>query len=265
MQQVRTGVYIDGLNFYHGALKGTLHKWVDLDRLIRHIVPVDDVAHIRYFTALVNSRTSDPRIQSRHATYLRAVATLPTVSVHLGRFTTRVKTRVLADAYEPHTELFNPHFRPSAVFSLMWHDKVRRRTDATTRVRVVIEEEKGSDVNLGAFLVNDAARQSMKQALVISNDSDLTDAIKLAQGFGIPVGVLNPHANPTSKHLRAAASFELPFRPTILKRSQFPDTVVDSVGREIHKPREWREIQKPGLAAGPRAHLPKCVSGMSSK
>ena len=261
MHELKTGVYIDGLNFYYGALRDTNEKWVDLHRFAQLLVPRDRLVHIRYFTAIVNTRPHDQRVPIRQSTYLRAISTLPLVSIHQGRFISRVKTRVLADAFEPHSELFTPHFRPASIFSLMWHDKVRRRTDSSTRARVIIDEEKGSDVNIGAFLVNDAARRSIDKAIVVSNDSDLTEAIRLARGFDISVGILNPHSSPTSKHLRSAASFEIPFRESVLRRVQLPNTVIDSLGREIHKPREWRQTQRPGQQTGPRTHQPKRMSG----
>ena len=49
----RTAVYIDGFNLYYGALKGTSHKWLDLDRYFRLLRPNDDLQCIRYFTAMV--------------------------------------------------------------------------------------------------------------------------------------------------------------------------------------------------------------------
>ncbi len=45
----------------------------------------------------------------------------------------------------------------------MWRDKVRRRTDGVTRARVMIEEEKGSDVNLGVHLVNGCSSWTHQQ------------------------------------------------------------------------------------------------------
>lgn len=240
MPEHRTGVYIDGLNFYYGALKGSPHKWLNLDEFAARLFPRDQIARIRYFTAVVNSRPNDPGIPVRHSTYLRALRTLPTTSIHLGRFASRVRARVLADEFEHHTNLFTPHFRPRPLFSMMWNDKVRRRNGAGTLARVVIEEEKGSDVNLGVHLVNDAARGRIDKALVISNDSDLAEALELTKEYGVSVGLLNPHASSTSKHLREASSFVMPFRRESLALAQFPDTVTDHRGREIHKPKEWR-------------------------
>ena len=240
MVQSQTGVYVDGLNFYYGALKTGQQKWLDLESFARLLLPHDDITIIRYFTATVNARPADPRVPIRQQTYLRALATLPLVSIHKGRFTTRVRSKVLADQYESHLELFVPHFRPRFIYKAMWNDKVRRRSDFATRARVVIEEEKGSDVNLGVHLVSDSARGIIDKAVVISNDSDLTDGITLARNFGVDVGILNPHKSRTSKHLKAVASFEIPFRIESLAKCQFPVTLSDKLGREIHQPREWR-------------------------
>ena len=55
-----TIVYIDGFNFYYGAVKGTPYKWLDLDRLCRLILPRGNIVKIRYFTARISARTGDP-------------------------------------------------------------------------------------------------------------------------------------------------------------------------------------------------------------
>jgi len=237
---VRAAFYIDGLNLYYGALRGSTHKWLDLESLCRRLLPHDDIVAIKYFTALVRPRLDDPQVTSRQETYLRAVATLPRVFVHRGRFTSRVKSKVLADSVvDPH-DLFDPHFRPRGLFGLMWRDKVGRRADGFTRARVVIEEEKGTDVNLAVHLVHDAARRLVDKAVVVSNDSDLAEAISLAKSFGVSVGLVNPHPQPTSRHLLDVAHFVIPFRREILSSSHLPLTLRDSKGREIHAPKTWR-------------------------
>lgn len=240
MEVLRLGFYVDGLNFYYGALRGGPNKWLDLQLYAQFLFPHDELVVVHYFTARVKARANDPRGPMRQEMYLRALSTRKKVIVHHGRFTSRVKSRVLADASTPPRQLFIPHFRPGRVFDVMWQDKVRRRTDGVSRARVVIEEEKGSDVNLGVHLVNDAARGRIDKAIIVSNDSDLAEALQVAREFGCKVGLLNPHSSPTSKHLRAAADFEVPFRKEFLARCQFPSVVVDSSGRELHKPREWR-------------------------
>lgn len=51
-----TIVYIDGFNLYYGAVKGTRYKWLDLEALCRRLLPKDNIAQIRYFTAQVSAR-----------------------------------------------------------------------------------------------------------------------------------------------------------------------------------------------------------------
>jgi len=256
-----TGVYIDGLNLYYGALRNSDYKWLDLEKLAHLLVPQDQIGIIRYFTARVNARPNDLQLPVRQDAYLRALSTCSLVSIHKGRFVSAVKSKALADRKIGHQDLFTPHFRPQAIYKLMWGDQVRRRTDGTTKAKVLIDEEKGSDVNLGVHLVNDAARGLLTKALVISNDSDLTEAITLSRNFGILVGIVNPHRTPTSRHLRKAANFEIRLRHETLSRCQLLPTVFDSRGREIHKPHDWAQTQRPVLSDGPRAHLPKQVGG----
>ena len=50
----RTIVYIDGFNFYYGAVKGTPHKWLDLDRYFRVLRPDADLQEIKYFHSLIS-------------------------------------------------------------------------------------------------------------------------------------------------------------------------------------------------------------------
>lgn len=235
-----TGIYIDGLNLYYGALRGTTHKWLNLEKFAKTLLPKDQIKIIRYFTARINTRPGDPQAPARQDTYIRALATTPVIQVHQGRFTSKIQPKVLADHKFHPTKIFSPHFRPRSLYLMMWNDKVRRRVDDTTRARVIIDEEKGSDVSLGAHLLNDSARGFIDKAIVISNDSDLAEAIVLAKAFDVPVGIVNPHKKVTSRQLKEVSTFEIHLRHEILPRCQFPMTIHDGKGREIHKPNMWR-------------------------
>jgi hypothetical protein len=68
-----TNVYIDGFNLYYGCLKGTPHKWLDLDALCRRLLPKHRIGRIRYFTAIVSARPNDPSGPDRQRIYLRAL------------------------------------------------------------------------------------------------------------------------------------------------------------------------------------------------
>ena len=83
-----TNVYIDGFNLYYGALKRTHFRWLDLEALCQNLLPNDSIHRIRYFTAKVTARPDDVQAPQRQQTYLRALETLPLVSIHFGHFLT---------------------------------------------------------------------------------------------------------------------------------------------------------------------------------
>ena len=94
---VRTRVYVDGFNLYYGALKGTPCKWLDPVRLAAHLLPRDyAIDRLRYFTARVLGKL-DPQAPARQQNYLKALATLPQVDIHYGRFLAKTAWRPLAN------------------------------------------------------------------------------------------------------------------------------------------------------------------------
>jgi hypothetical protein len=208
---VITNVYVDGFNLYYGCLKGTSHKWLDLDVLCRTLLPNNELQRIRYFTARVKVR-DDPLAPVRQDLYLRALSTLPHVSTHLGHFLV-TKTRMALATPPP----------------------AGPRT-----VEVLKTEEKGSDVNLATYLLTDAFRGDCQTAVVITNDSDLAEPIRvISQELSIPVGLINPHPRQASRALlRQGPAFVKSIRPSVLARSQFPAEIVVR-GRTIHRPQGW--------------------------
>ncbi len=204
-----TIVYIDGFNFYYGAVKGTAHKWVDLEAVCRRLLPRDDMAKIRYFTARVTERPDDPQRPVRQAAYLRAMATNPLIKIHYGHFVTR-PTRL---------PLENP-------------------TGPEQVVTVLRTEEKGSDVNLASHLLADAFTGRCTTAVVITNDSDLAEPVRMVRvECGIPVGVINPHRS-RKRSRRLEGTFFKQFRRKILAECQLPTTLHDRNG-VIRKPKNW--------------------------
>lgn len=91
---MRVNGYVDGFNLYHRALRdgrapdGSTYKWLDLEKLAAHVLgnPTYVINRIRYFTARVRALPSDPQAPLRQQMYLRALATLPSVTVHFGFF-----------------------------------------------------------------------------------------------------------------------------------------------------------------------------------
>jgi hypothetical protein len=44
----RSIIYIDGFNFYYGAIKGGPHKWLNLDSLFTRLRQADQIQRIYY-------------------------------------------------------------------------------------------------------------------------------------------------------------------------------------------------------------------------
>ncbi len=54
----RAIVYVDGFNLFYGVLKGSSHKWLNLERFFCRLRQDDDVQKIRYFTAEVKQTST---------------------------------------------------------------------------------------------------------------------------------------------------------------------------------------------------------------
>jgi NYN domain len=208
----RTNVYVDGFNLFNGALKGSAYKWLDLETLAHRLLPKDNIRRVRYFTARVSARPDDLQLPARQDAYLRALATRPTVSIHLGVF---YVSRARAYLARP------PAFGPKTV-------------------EIIKTEEKGSDVALATYyLMLDACRGDCETAVVVTNDSDLREPLRLARDeLGLTTGVINPHA--ARRRSRALpATFFKQLRPGVLAASQLPAEIIDQRGHRIVRPASW--------------------------
>lgn len=204
-------VYVDGFNFYYGAVKDTAFKWLDYRALATSLLRGHHITHVKYFTARVQDRADDPGLSQRQDAYIRALQSHSAVDVHYGQFRQRRKTRPLAD-------------------------KLKR--GIVEFVAVIDTEEKGSDVSLGAHLVWDACHQEMDVALVMSNDSDLQTPVEMAERAGITVVTVNPHErHKQQRHLLSSGKRTLNRR--LLGQCQLPNPVYGIQGERILKPSEW--------------------------
>jgi len=204
----QTNIYVDGFNLYYGCLKDTSHRWLDLWALSKRLFPKDRIHRIRYCTAIVDAR-DDPQQPQRQQTYIRALETIPALTVHYGSFRTDVRSLMLV--------------KPPKIGSKL--------------AKVWKTEEKGSDVNLASYLLMDTFKNECDTAVVISNDADLKKPIEIAMQEGVKVGVVNPHpAHKRSRDLKS--TFFKQIRESAIRQRQFPATMQDSRGT-IHKPASW--------------------------
>lgn len=208
MPPLRTYVYIDGFNLYYGLLKKTSFKWVNLDSLCRLYLDSskNQIIKIKYFIALVKSRINDPDQHIRQQTYLRALKTIPHIEIIKGHFLSHVVNMPLADG--------------------------------SGYVDVIKTEEKKSDVNIAVHMMHDAYENNYDLAVLISNDSDLSEPIRIISNeMGKKVGILNPQET-NSHDLGKNAIFQKKMRPGALANCQFPENLQDNAGK-FHKPKKW--------------------------
>ncbi|WP_420629088.1 NYN domain-containing protein [Candidatus Leptofilum sp.] len=200
-------VYVDGFNLYYGALKNTPYRWLNIRKLCQIMLPRDQISQIKYFTALVNPRPTDPNQLTRQQTYLRALQTIPSLEIIFGHFLTH--------------EIMMPLAPPKSGY-----------------VKVIKTEEKGSDVNLALHLLSDGYKNAYDVAVVVSNDSDLLLPIQFVKKeLGKKIGLLNPQKHP-SKVLIANVDFVKNIRKGVLSKSLFPKRLSDSRG-SFMKPATW--------------------------
>jgi uncharacterized LabA/DUF88 family protein len=201
---------VDGFNFYYGAVRNTPYKWLDFKRLFTLLLkPHNEICKIKYFTALVRSTPDDPNKTMRQQTFIRAL-----------------------EAYIPEIEVFYGHF-----LSHPTRAPLANPTGTQRYAEVIRTEEKGSDVNLAVHVLNDAWLDLYDCAVVVSNDSDLAEPLRLVKMQNKKmIGVITPHKNPQSRQLIKYADFVGRIREGVLRASQLPDSIPNTT---IHKPRSW--------------------------
>jgi hypothetical protein len=107
-------------------------------------------------------------------------------------------------------------------------------------VEVHDTEEKGSDVNLAAFLLHDGWQGKYDTALVLSQDTDLCEPMRMvSRDLGKPVGLVVLDGSQPNGRLRAVSSFVRHLTPGRLAAAQFADPTPDRSGRLVHKPVTW--------------------------
>lgn len=207
---MRVRVYVDGFNLYYRLLKRSRYKWTNLSLLASKLVfPSDSIESIRYFTADVTVRAGDPGAPSRQQDYFRALKTLPELSIHKGKFLAKEINRPLVGS----------------------EDKI---------VRVHDTEEKGSDVNLASHLLMDGFNDSYEVALVMSQDTDLIQPMRMVvEDLNKILVVAWFESGQPGKQLRSIASAVRHVSPKMLLSSQFPNPVVGRGGVKIYRPKEW--------------------------
>jgi uncharacterized LabA/DUF88 family protein len=232
-------VYVDGFNFYYGCFKDRNDKsyaalqslkWVDIRKLSETLRPGDAIKRIHYCTARVDPTPRDPDQPVRQEMYLNALKTTQGLKLHFGTFKSRPKWGMVIGP-------------PTIVKQIGPNPQL---------AQIMTSEEKGSDVNIATHLLHDAFTGDCEAALVITNDSDLVEAIRTARvSAGIEVHLVSPGKSVTST-LRKAATSAMTLDSAVTDQSgkyltksqllsvcQFPSPIVLPDGRALRKPRSW--------------------------
>lgn len=197
-------------------------KWLNVGLLGAQLLSsANNIVKTRYFTANVSGRL-DANAPARQNAYLAALKTSNNLEIHYGNFLVKPKWAGLVQPdLNPTIPNVKPPFQP-------WPDVVR----------IWKTEEKGSDVNLAVHLLNDAFLNAFDVAAVITNDTDLTEALRIVRGMGKVIGLLTPVAKPATS-LVNTSSFCHHIRDQHLAACQFPDPVRLPSGRAVAKPTSW--------------------------
>lgn len=214
---MRVHVYVDGFNFYYRLFKNQRrkhplprsYKWLNIHALACALEPAGSIEWIGYFTAYVSSTTNDPFQHERQRAYIEALKTISCLEVVPGNFLSVRKWGVPIGG--------NP----------------------AIPIEFTAFEEKGSDVNLACRLVLDGARQSFDHALVITNDGDLVEPVRIVtQDIGLPVTVISPDVNINGK-LRTVATEAKTLDTKLFRNCLFSDQLTNAAGVPITKPQQW--------------------------
>lgn len=207
----KTTIYVDGFNLYYGCLRKTHFKWLDLKALFSNLLDSShQITKIKYYTANISSRNGNNISQQRQKYYLQALTQyIPEIEIFYGHYLTH---EVQAKVVNPPPEF----------------------------IKIYKTEEKGSDVNLALHVLNDAWLNNYDSAVIVSNDSDLAESLKLVKTTHKKnIGLIFPNCDPKrkpSRELIQHVNFVKHIRKGVLQKSQLPDQIPHSI---IHKPHGW--------------------------
>lgn len=197
--------YIDGFNLYHGLHDAAGRKWLwlDLAKLVQSLRPQQTLVQVKYFTASV---LNEPAAQGRQDTYIAALdaASGALVETTMGRY--QQKTKYCRNCNHP------------------WH----------------LYEEKETDVNIAVNLVADAAAQKADTFMIVSADSDIAPAVRMAQRLNPAaffLAAFPPKRFSAELKTLMPASFQI--GRGRIRGSMLPAAVTASDGRVHSQPSKW--------------------------
>ena len=200
----RVIAYIDGFNLYFGLKSAGWKKfyWLDLQTMVQNLLkPHQDLVFTKYFTSRVSY---PPEKERRQSTFIEALETLDEFRIFYGHYQA------------------NP-----------------QRCRGCGK-KVMVPNEKMTDVNIAVEMMSDAYQDLFDTALLVSADSDLTAAVLAIKNLFPKKRVIV--AFPPQRHsaqLQRLAHGFLQIGRANLAKSVFPDVVQKADGFVLHRPAEW--------------------------
>ena len=202
-------IYIDGFNFYYGAVKGTKWKWLNLEKFFKLLRQDDEIITIKYFTALI-----DGSHRQNQDAYLLALNTLPKVEIILGKFKKKQVKCLVPSCNFPGKRIFQ------------------------------MPEEKRTDVNIAINILNDALQDLCERIILVSGDSDLVPALKMLKELKPEKEIIvyipaNDPKRGAAIELRSVADKARTIPVALFSKAQFKERIRDSDKDWIVKPSSW--------------------------
>ena len=230
---MKTICYVDGLNLYYGLFKNRKnkyseeYKWLNLEKLVRAILPSWGECKIMYFTSRVGKNQSGK--SDRQEVYLRALRTIDGLEITKGRILHNVECE--------------------ATFQ-----RVIRRKDNNIpiglsqgdRLLVRRSEEKKTDVNLATRMSCDLCETDVERVVLLSNDTDFVAPLNLARkklgrkNVGIIFPTESRDVNLELRKIAGKNTTEI-ISEKHLTESKFNDVLETKDGRKLTNPWQQRK------------------------
>ena len=233
-------VYVDGLNLYHTLQRFNPRlMWLDVVGLVENVLGGGyAIARVNYYTARFSSR--NPISAGQQAVYHNALETRAEVTIHTGYFKRVPKWGETQSTWA----------------RLMKQERLPPLPPLPSVIKVTTREEKKTDVTLASHLVWDAANAAFEVAVIITNDGDFEEAIRVVvEKAKLPVYLLSPailvrprkSTSPQQLTGRPGAHIRLRKIATRtdhitenhLKSAQFPRIIKAGDGSRIIRPPAW--------------------------
>lgn len=174
-------VYVDAFNLYYWLLKNTRYRWLDIYKLVKTHFPTEDIKEIKYFYAPVSwKRKKESPLRQR--TYIDAIV------------------NYIPNTYWCQVSLYEGYFLDDVVKN--WYDVVSKKW-----IKVFTIEEKWTDVNIWVHIVYDSCcNDDFNKICLVSNDSDIAEALKIAQVKGKNTVLLPPIKHLTKNQIKVLKS-----------------------------------------------------------